>query len=184
MRLLDCGCGAATITIGLAEAVAPGEVVGIDLAPVQVERARALARERGLANLRFKVGDVTALPFADGEFDAAFASNVLQYLRDPRVGYRELRRVVRPGGVVGLLDPDVSSMRLAPDSPFTREFLPLFFRFREEGASPYYAPQQRSFLRAAGFVNVRAITFTESMETPEATQALADALVDVLSLPT
>jgi 2-polyprenyl-3-methyl-5-hydroxy-6-metoxy-1,4-benzoquinol methylase len=53
LRLLDCGCGPGSITFGLAEAVAPGEVVGFDVQPAQVERARALAAERGVPNVRF-----------------------------------------------------------------------------------------------------------------------------------
>jgi ubiquinone/menaquinone biosynthesis C-methylase UbiE len=73
MRLLDAGCGQGSITIGLADAVAPGEVVGLDRDPEQVERARALAAERGVTNVRFEVGDAYALPFPDASFDAVFA---------------------------------------------------------------------------------------------------------------
>ena len=180
MRLLDCGCGPGTITVGLAERVAPGEAIGIDLAPTQVGRARALARERGLDNLRFEVADVCALPFPDAHFDAAFASNVLQYLPDPLVGLKELRRVLKPGGVVGVCDADVGTLRLAPDSPFTREFLPRFWRFRERGASPYYAPQQRTLLRDAGFVRRQAFAFADCLATPEATRALAEGLLELV----
>src|SRR4051795_8294283 len=52
MRLLDCGCGVGSSTVALAEAVAPGEVVGIDPQPEQVARARALAVERNVGNVR------------------------------------------------------------------------------------------------------------------------------------
>ena len=65
MRLLDAGCGPGTITVGLAAAVAPGEVVGLELSPAMVEQARALASERGVANVRFEVGDAQALPVPD-----------------------------------------------------------------------------------------------------------------------
>ena len=56
MRLLDVGCGPGSITVGLAERVAPGEAVGIDVQAALVERARAAAR--GIPNLRFEVSDV------------------------------------------------------------------------------------------------------------------------------
>ena len=84
MNVLDCGCGSGTITIGLAEAVSPGEVVGVDHEPVQVEQARALAAERGVDGVRFETADLFALPFADGTFDAAFAHAVLMHVGDPR----------------------------------------------------------------------------------------------------
>jgi len=90
MRLLDCGCGPGTITVGLAKAVEPGAAWGIDLAPVQIEAARVLVRENRVSNLQIEAGDVTALPFGNAEFDAVFASNVLQYLADPLDGLKEI----------------------------------------------------------------------------------------------
>jgi ubiquinone/menaquinone biosynthesis C-methylase UbiE len=56
MRVLDVGCGPGTITLGLARAVAPGEVVGLDNEPTAVEAARALAMDRQVRNVRFMVG--------------------------------------------------------------------------------------------------------------------------------
>jgi ubiquinone/menaquinone biosynthesis C-methylase UbiE len=183
MRLLDAGCGPATITVGLAEVVAPAEVVGIDLAPSQVKRGRALARERGLGNLRFEVADVAALPFPAASFDAAFSSNALENLADPRRGLRELRRVLKVGGVLGICDTDVSSPRLARDGPFSREFARLFRRWRELDASPYYAPEQRRLLRDAGFARGDVFAFAECIATPEATRNMASGLIELLAGP-
>jgi SAM-dependent methyltransferase len=83
IHLLDCGSGPGSITCDLAELVAPGEVVGLDIQPAQVERGRTLARERGITNVRFEAGSIYALPFADATFDAAFAHVVLVHLNDP-----------------------------------------------------------------------------------------------------
>src|SRR5256885_17192476 len=58
MTLLDCGCGEGTITVDLAEVVAPGQVVGVDVVPNAVQRARQLGTERGLSNARFEEGSV------------------------------------------------------------------------------------------------------------------------------
>jgi ubiquinone/menaquinone biosynthesis C-methylase UbiE len=90
MALLDCGCGVGSITLGLAAAVAPGEVVGVDLQPAQLERARALAAERGATNVRFEAADVYALPFSDASFDAVFAHTLLLTRPTPEPG-RERR---------------------------------------------------------------------------------------------
>lgn len=83
MRLLDAGCGPGSITVGLVAAVAPGEVVGVDLEPRQIAAARALAHERQALGVRFAVADVYRLPFPDASFDAAFAYTVLFHLREP-----------------------------------------------------------------------------------------------------
>ena len=68
-RLLDVGCGGGLLSARLAEAVAPGELVGIDFEPSQVDLARETAARRGLANARFQVGDALELPFGDGSFE-------------------------------------------------------------------------------------------------------------------
>ncbi len=65
MHVLDAGCGPGSITVGLAAAVAPGEVIGIDVQPSQVEQARALAAQRGVTNVRFEVTNIYELPFPD-----------------------------------------------------------------------------------------------------------------------
>src|SRR5690348_8263040 len=98
MKLLDVGSGPGTITLGLAERVAPGQVIGIDVQPAQVERARELAAGRGLTNVRFEVGDVTALPFDDGAFDAVLAHMVFMHLPEPVRALRAMRRVLNSDG--------------------------------------------------------------------------------------
>jgi ubiquinone/menaquinone biosynthesis C-methylase UbiE len=121
MRLLDCGCGPGSITLGLAEAVAPGDVVGVDVAVRQVERARALAAARGRPNVRFEVGSVYELPFSDGSFDAVFAHTLLLHVSDRPAALGEIRRVLRPGGVFGVCDDDHGAVLWEPATPLTRK---------------------------------------------------------------
>src|SRR5262249_8436557 len=70
-RLLDAGCGPGTITMGLARAVQPGLVVGIDIEESQLASARERAEREGL-NVEFRRASVYELPFQDGSFDAVF----------------------------------------------------------------------------------------------------------------
>jgi 2-polyprenyl-3-methyl-5-hydroxy-6-metoxy-1,4-benzoquinol methylase len=81
--LLDCGCGVGSITLDLAELVAPGQVIGVDMDEGQLEIGRTKAKERGLTNITFEHGNVYQLCFDSGTFDAALAHTLLYHLSDP-----------------------------------------------------------------------------------------------------
>jgi ubiquinone/menaquinone biosynthesis C-methylase UbiE len=116
MRVLDCGCGPGSITVGLAAAVAPSETIGLDLQPAQLERARLLAAEQSVSNVRFELGSVYELSFPDASFDAVFAHNLLVHLAEPLRALREVRRVLKPDGIVGIADDDMGTWLLAADA--------------------------------------------------------------------
>jgi ubiquinone/menaquinone biosynthesis C-methylase UbiE len=184
MRLLDCGCGIGAITVALAQRVAPGEVVGIDIAPVQVERSQALAREQGVANARFEVGNVYALPFPYAAFDAAFAHRVLEHLSDPLRALKEMRRVLKPGGVAGILDPDRASTLFSPSTPLLQELMSLVLRIREQqGSSLCYARHLRGQLLQAGFTRSEGFAHAEYNGNLEMTRMLAAIGTEVFRSP-
>jgi ubiquinone/menaquinone biosynthesis C-methylase UbiE len=101
MVVLDCGCGEATIAMGLAEAVPVGRVVGVDLETESLSAARRYAASIGRANLVWAAADGRRLPFHDAAFEAVLCHSVLETLDDPASIVAELRRVAKPGGVVG-----------------------------------------------------------------------------------
>ena len=116
MRVLDVGCGPATITIDLATVVAPGQVVGIEPTEGVLEIARANAAQAdAVGSVSFQRGDVYQLPFADDSFDVVHAHQVLQHLGDPVAALREMRRVCAPDGVVAARDADYGAMTWFPD---------------------------------------------------------------------
>jgi len=153
MRVLDCGCGVGSITLDLAELVAPGQVIGIDLDPTQLDIARAMAAQRGLANVQFIVASVYDLPFAEGSFDAVLAHTLLMHLRDPLQILRTLRRMVKAGGVIGVSDDDLSTVVVSPPSALADLLVAIWPRVVEaNGGSPFYSRHLRQLLLEAGFV--------------------------------
>ncbi len=155
MDLLDVGCGPGTITLGLADLVAPGRVVAIDVADDIVAQARRLADGEGRSDVTFAVGDVYALDAADASFDVVHAHQVLQHLTDPVRALLEIRRVLRPGGVVAVRDADYAAMMWAPHTPAFDRWREIYHQVaRRNGAEPDAARHLLGWLHAAGFADV------------------------------
>ncbi len=159
MRLLDVGCGPGTITLGLAQAVAPGACIGIDVEPSQVALARAAAAREGVGNVAFEVASAYALPFADGSFDAAFSHALFEHLARPADVLAELRRVVRPGGVIGVCCSDWGDAAVDPRTPDVELALACHLALRRRaGGDPFAGAQLEGWVAAAGFHDVSART--------------------------
>lgn len=158
MRLLDCGCGPGSITAGLAEAVAPGQAVGVDIEPNQYRSAWLQAAKATGINLHFGCADVYRLPFSDSSFDAAFLHNVLSHLRQPLNILKGIYRLLRPGGVIGISHPDFSGRLISPSDPLLDRDHELYWRLVEHnGGNPAIGKHQRTLLHDAGFVRVEAV---------------------------
>ncbi len=179
MTLLDCGCGPGTITLGLAQAVAPGQTVGIDLEPSMIERANGFARERQVDNVRFQVANICDLPFPDASFDAVFTCAVLEHLSDPVQALQEIGRVLTPGGVVGAISTDWGEPLISPPSDAVRQFFQLFEQgFNHYGGSLNRGRHLRAMLRQAGFDVSEFLVSYASSTTPQAVQSAVQGYID------
>jgi ubiquinone/menaquinone biosynthesis C-methylase UbiE len=174
MRLLDLGCGPGTITVGLAELVAPGEVVGVEMDAARVEQARALAHERGLTNVTIHEGDVQRLPFPDSSFDAVFEHMVFMHLPEPARAAAEAFRVLKPGGCFGGRDGDhLGWIWSPPDRPLFEEAHPVMRGFlSSKGSNYFFGRQLASVLRRAGFGDLFPTASYELFNTPESRAVL------------
>lgn len=156
LSVLDVGCGPGTITLDLAEVVAPGVVVGLENVEAPLQTARSAAERRGDQGTRFEVGDVLALPYADAGFDVVHAHQVLQHLTDPVAALREMSRVCRPDGWIAVRDADYAAMSWYPELPGLDLWRDCYRAVaRANGAEPDAARRYRTWGNQAGLVDPR-----------------------------
>ena len=184
MSLLDCGCGPGSITIGLADVVDPGKVVGIDIGASYVERAKSAAAQQEISNVNFQEGSIYNLPFPDDSFDAAFAHAVLNHLGEPLQALKEMYRVLKPGGVVGLrvLCPE-EAIQEPLDSVMqrTRELADRLYR--HNGGDRTIGSRVPVLFREAGFDRVEVSASYECFGNLEAIKKWAERMAGTLTQP-
>jgi ubiquinone/menaquinone biosynthesis C-methylase UbiE len=101
-RVLDVACGPGIVVEALARSA--GEVVGCDITPAMLEKARERCARAGLSNTLFMPGRAEALPFDDASFDVVVSRSAVHHFRDPTAAFREMARVVKSGGRVITVD--------------------------------------------------------------------------------
>jgi SAM-dependent methyltransferase len=143
--------------------VAPGVVVGVDVAASVVEEATAHARASGVDTVSFVAGDFRApaqVGLEEGSFDLVHAHQVLQHLRDPVGALVSLGRLARPGGLVAVRDADYAAMTWAPASAGLERWLAVYRAVaRRNGAEP---DAGRWLLRWAWGAGLKDLRYTSS----------------------
>jgi arsenite methyltransferase len=98
-NVVDVGCGAGIDSLIAARMVGPsGNVVGVDMTPAMLDRARASAERGAFSNVAFHEGLAEAVPVADGWADVVISNGVLNLFPDKFAGLQEMARVLKPGG--------------------------------------------------------------------------------------
>lgn len=103
-RILDVGCGSGSLTIGFAQIVTLGSVVGVDRNAEQVSLGTDFAEARRYTNVRFHQGDVYSLPFGNAAFEVVSENALLMHVSDVDAAIAEMKRVLVPGGRIALRD--------------------------------------------------------------------------------
>jgi ubiquinone/menaquinone biosynthesis C-methylase UbiE len=166
--LVDIGCGDGELTVDLASSAR--SVVGVDLDEQDLVLARERTEREGVTNATFEVADAYALGLGDAVADAVLGHSVLEALEHPLGALAEMRRILRPGGVVGVASVEYGGLILAgPHEDLVRRF----YSIREqlwirEAADPYLGRRLRGLLTESGFSDVEATTKAISYGTREA----------------
>jgi SAM-dependent methyltransferase len=160
-RVLDVGCGAGVFLPKLAEAVgASGSVVALDNVAEFLDQARALVAADGLSSrVEFVLGDARRLPFPDSSFVACHTERVLIHLDDPGGCLREMRRIVRPGGWIVCVEPDLDGMRIDLGDAELAHLI--VAGFTETIRHPAMGLELNRRMAAAGLVDRHVATLTE-----------------------
>ena len=114
-RVVDLGCGAGIDSLIAAKKVGPdGRVIGIDMTPSMLKKARQAADEMGLTNAEFREGYAEALPVADGWADVVISNGVLNLMPDKSAALEEMSRVLKPNGRLQI--GDILVQKAVPES--------------------------------------------------------------------
>jgi ubiquinone/menaquinone biosynthesis C-methylase UbiE len=174
--VLDCGCGAGTITLGLAEAVSDGHVIGVDLDLSELKGAQRAAVSLGHQNVSWIGADGRSLPFDGAIFDAVLCHSMLETLGDPAPVIAELRRVTKRGGVVGAASVEYDGIIIAGEpTAGPRRFYDIRQQLWRAAriAEPNTGQRLRGLFQAAGFGHVEAFADYISYGTPDRVRAFA-----------
>ena len=155
MHVADFGCGVGAMTRSLAAMVGPnGSATGIDLHEQQLLEAANLCRGCGLFNVSFCNADACDTGLSDGMFDLVYCRFLLIHVPDPLACLREMKRVLKPGGIIFAEDGDLRSGGSAPSSALDH-FGGLFERLGPRKGVDYRLGRDLYHLvKRAGFVDV------------------------------
>ncbi|KIV94014.1 hypothetical protein PV10_05178 [Exophiala mesophila] len=150
--ILDLGCGPGTITADLAELVPQGRVVGGDPVESVLKQAAEYAQSRGVSNVTFEKIDGNQLSFPDDSFDVVTCHQVLQHVKDPVGILKEMRRVVKPGGIVAAREADYKTFAWYPEPADLARWAQLYQQVaKTNGGEPNAGRYCHVWAREAGF---------------------------------
>lgn len=155
MRVLDLACGPGFISCELARAVGSGTVTGVDISAELIAVAHQAQASENVANVSFLTGDLYGLALPAAHFDFVYARFLFQHLEKPRLALENIRRVLKPGGILCVLDIDDNWTSFAPAS----EAFVGFIRQagagqKRQGGNRLIGSQLFGLLREAGFERV------------------------------
>lgn len=159
--VLEAGCGVGAQTVALARRSPGARFTAVEIDAGSLAAAEARAREAGRGGVTFLCADVSALPLPAAGFDGAFVCFLLEHLRDPLAALREVRRVLKPGATLTVIEGDHGSTLFHPPSEAAAEAVACQVALQcAAGGDALIGRRLTPLLRAAGFADVATVPRT------------------------
>lgn len=156
MCCLEAGCGGGDIAVEMARmAGAEGKVIATDIDPIKIDIARHEAEAAHVSNIEYRLADITR-DRVDEEFDLVHARFLLTHLPGPEKALENMRRSMRPGGVVVMEDIDFRGHFCYPDCPAFWRYVELYTEtVARRGGDANIGPRLPALLEQAGFQDIQ-----------------------------
>jgi len=153
--VLEAGCGVGAQTITLAANSPGARFMSIDCSEDSLAEAKNRVMAAGYRNVAFRKADIFNLPFAPGSFDHVFVCFVLEHLPDPTGALLNLKKVLKPGGTITVIEGDHGSAYFYPDSRFAKQAIDCLVAIQKEaGGNAFIGRELFPLLTGAGFSGV------------------------------
>ena len=154
--VLEAGCGVGAQTVTLAARSPAARFTSIDISAQSIDAAQQKARAAGLTNVTFQQADIFSLPFEPESFDHVFVCFVLEHLAQPMEALIRLKRLLKPGGTMTVIEGDHGSTYFHPDSLAARAAIQCQITLQQQtGGNALIGRQLYPLMNAAGFDQVR-----------------------------
>lgn len=154
-NVLEAGCGVGAQSIILARNSPNAKITAVDLSEESLRAAKERVSSQGFTNVTFHQSDIFHLPYEDNSFDHLFLCFVLEHLPNPIEALLCLRRVLKPGGTITVIEGDHGSTYCHPDSPCARKTIQCLVDIQAEmGGNSLIGRQLFPLLKKSNYNNV------------------------------
>jgi ubiquinone/menaquinone biosynthesis C-methylase UbiE len=154
--VLEAGCGVGAQTVMLASNSPQALITSIDVSEISLIAARKAIQAAGIRNVALQQANIFNLPFPPHSFDHVFLCFVLEHLDHPVEALQSLKRVLKPGGTITVIEGDHGSTYFHPDSPYARKAVHCLVELQAmAGGNSLIGRALYPLLREAGFSEIR-----------------------------
>ena len=153
--VLEAGCGVGAQTILLAGNSPHAQFVSVDISPDSLAKAQDRVSGAGYTNVTFRQADICSLPFPAETFDHVFVCFTLEHIPDPLVALDTLRKVLRPGGTITVIEGDHGSAIFYPGTPAAHHVINCLVTLqRQAGGNALIGRELEHLLADSGFIDI------------------------------